>query len=149
MMRFINSCSATQAGDKLPLPVGVQSTQHMRVYYCFLAKSTKQVQNKEDTDELMQILLKSRITTETEIPEEDHVLSIDGVKFFARGDLHALKAKQKQGKTTALKVILGALTNGELFKLKSQMSRPRRWRRPRPWPWPRRGCRRSSTRPGR
>ena len=74
---------------------------------------------KYSREELRGILEDSRITTSTEVPEADYVLSIDNVGLFARDDIHAVKAKQKAGKTSALKVILSVLMGGSLFRLKS------------------------------
>ena len=74
---------------------------------------------KYSSEELRVILEDSRITTSTEVPEANYVLSIDNVGFFARDDIHAIKAKQKAGKTSTLKVILSTLMGGSLFRLKS------------------------------
>ena len=64
---------------------------------------------------------KLRITSETVLPHEQAVLSVDGVPIFELGDIGALKAKQKAGKTTTLKVMTGCLMKGELFRLKSEI----------------------------
>lgn len=79
---------------------------------------------KENKEELKAMLETSRVTTQTEIPEEDYILTVDDVGTFARGDIHAIKAKQKSGKTTALKVILSALMGGNLFRLHSLLDSP-------------------------
>ena len=65
-----------------------------------------------------------RIMTSTEVPPEEPSLSVDGVGFFALDDIHAVKAKQKQGKTTALKICLSALLKGQMFRLKSELTEP-------------------------
>lgn len=65
-----------------------------------------------------------RMCTYTEVPPISYTLSVDGVGFFALNDVHALKAKQKQGKTTALKVCVGAMLSGQLFRVKSEQEEP-------------------------
>ncbi len=60
-----------------------------------------------------------RITTQTVVSPEQPILTVDGVGFFALDDIHAVKAKQKAGKTTALKVMLAALLSGSQFRLQS------------------------------
>lgn len=65
-----------------------------------------------------------RIKTDTETPPEEPSLSVDGVGFFALNDIHAVKAKQKQGKTSALKVCAGALLSQSLFRLKGELQDP-------------------------
>ena len=51
-----------------------------------------------------------RITTQTEVPPEQPVLSLDGVGFFALGDIHALK-----GKTVNIATIPNNAHFGKLF----------------------------------
>lgn len=65
-----------------------------------------------------------RITTSTDVPPEEPALSVDGVGFFALCDIHGVKAKQKQGKTTALKVMVAALLKGEQFRVKCELEEP-------------------------
>ena len=65
-----------------------------------------------------------RITTQTEVPPEQPVLSLDGVGFFALGDIHALKGKQKQGKSSVLKVMAAALLSGQTFRIKGELQDP-------------------------
>lgn len=65
-----------------------------------------------------------RIMTGTEVKPIEPSLSVDGVSFFALGDIHGLKAKQKQGKTTALKVMAAALLRGSVFRVKSMLQSP-------------------------
>lgn len=74
--------------------------------------------------ERLSLLEASRITTATEVKSEAYALSIDGVGFFALNDLHALKGKQKSGKSAVLKVCTAALLNGQQFRLKSELEEP-------------------------
>lgn len=69
-------------------------------------------------------LLDLRITTTTVVEPEKPAISIDGVGAFALEDIHGLKAKQKSGKTTALKVIASALLAGGMFRVKSELEEP-------------------------
>ena len=73
---------------------------------------------------LRQILVETRIRTDTEVPPEEYALEVDGKGIFALRDIHAVKAKQKAGKTTALKVVVAALLIGVLFRLKSLLTAP-------------------------
>ena len=52
-------------------------------------------------------------------------LEVDGTGFFARRDIHAVKAKAKAGKTTTLKVFIAALLLGVMFRVKSLLENPR------------------------
>lgn len=65
-----------------------------------------------------------RITTQTEVAPEAYSLSVDGTGFFALGDIHGLKGKQKSGKSAALKVCLAALLGGSQFRVKSELESP-------------------------
>ena len=70
-------------------------------------------------EELRQILRETRIRTVTEVPPEEYALEVDEKGIFALRDIHAIKAKQKAGKTTALKVMIAALLVGVMFRVKS------------------------------
>lgn len=72
----------------------------------------------------LDVLESMRITTQTEVEPIAYSLTVDGVGFFALNDVHGLKAKQKQGKTTVLKVCAGALMAGQLFRVKSELAEP-------------------------
>ena len=79
---------------------------------------TKDLVEKNKRLEELELL---RITTQTVLPPEKASISIDGVPFFEIGDIGAVKAKQKAGKTTMLKTLCGAWMNGSLFRLKSEV----------------------------
>lgn len=66
-------------------------------------------------------LEKYRISSKTEIVPEQPCLSIDGVGFFTKGNIHAIKGEAKAGKTTVSKVIISALMKGEMFHLQSEI----------------------------
>lgn len=87
-----------------------------------VAQPTAEEQSKE---QLRQVLRETRIRTDTEVPPEEYVLEVDGKGIFARRDIHAVKAKQKAGKTTALKVFIAALLTGVMFRVKSLLEKPR------------------------
>ena len=78
-----------------------------------------------EREQLLKMLEATRIRTDTVVPPEEHVLEVDGTGFFARRDIHAIKAKQKAGKTTALKVMTAALLTGSMFRLNSLLEEPR------------------------
>ena len=83
---------------------------------------TEEEQRKE---KLRGILRKTRIRTDTEVPPEEYALRVDDKGIFALRDIHAVKAKQKAGKTTALKVMMAALLLGEKFRLKALLEKPK------------------------
>lgn len=87
-----------------------------------VAQQTAEEQAKE---QLRQVLRETRIRTDTDVPPEEYALEVDGKGIFALRDIHAIKAKQKAGKTTALKVMMAALLQGEKFRLKSLLEMPR------------------------
>ena len=85
----------------------------------------KPTAEEQDRERLRKILGDTRIRTDTEVPELDYALEVDGTGFFARRDIHAVKAKAKAGKTTTLKVFIAALLQGEMFRIKSLLTNPR------------------------
>ena len=80
---------------------------------------------EQEIEQLRQVLRETRIRTDTEVPPEEYALEVDGKGIFARRDIHAIKAKQKAGKTTALKVCIAALLLGLIFRVKSLLVKPR------------------------
>lgn len=62
-------------------------------------------------------LLKFRVSAKDEFPPEVCLLEIDGVPFFAKGDIHAIKAKQKQGKTNAISIMVATILCGKWGRL--------------------------------
>lgn len=87
-----------------------------------VAQPTAEEQTKE---QLRQVLRETRIRSDTEVPPEEYALEVDDKGIFALRDIHAVKAKQKAGKTTALKVFIAALLQGEKFRVKSLLEKPR------------------------
>ena len=59
--------------------------------------------------ELKEKLYSLRLSVEEKIEEDQYMLEIDGNGFFAKGDLSAIKAKAKHGKTNAISVMAAAL----------------------------------------
>ena len=86
-----------------------------------VSQPTGDEQRQEERLELLEGL---RITTATEVEAEQPALSVDGVGFFAIDDIHGVKAKQKQGKTTALKICVAALLKGQMFRVRSELQEP-------------------------
>ncbi len=82
------------------------------------------VNQKTEQEERLELLLSFRIATQTEVKPEAYALSVDGVGFFALGDLHAVKGKQKSGKSAVLKVCVAALMAGHQFRVKSELEEP-------------------------
>lgn len=73
-----------------------------------------------ENDRFLEEMKALRIKTDTVIPPELPILSIDGIPVFEQGDIAAIKGKQKEGKTTVLKAMVGAWLKGSLFRLKSE-----------------------------
>ena len=71
--------------------------------------------------DLAPMLIQSGTVVEPEVP----ALTVDDIGMFALSDIHALKGKQKCGKTTALKVCLAAWMKGNQFRIKSGLEHPR------------------------
>lgn len=82
-------------------------------------------EEEQKRERLRMILSDTRIRTSTEVPDLEYALEVDGTGFFARRDIHAVKAKAKAGKTTTLKVFIAALLLGEMFRVKSLLENPR------------------------
>ena len=82
-------------------------------------------EEEQKRERLRMILSDTRIRTSTEVPDLEYALEVDGTGFFARRDIHAVKAKAKAGKTTTLKVFIAALLQGEEFRVKSLLENPR------------------------
>ena len=80
--------------------------------------------DEQQKEQLLQVLRETRIRTDTEVPPEEYALEVDGKGIFALRDIHAIKAKQKAGKTTALKVFIAALLQGVMFRVKSLLEKP-------------------------
>ena len=66
-----------------------------------------------------------RIDTKTKIPPVKKALSVYGVCILEKEDLVAIKAKQKAGKTTALKTMVAAWLKGKMFHLESDLKEPK------------------------
>lgn len=71
------------------------------------------------------LLNETMITTQSQVEPIKYALSVDGIGCFSIGDIHGIKAKQKQGKTTALKILAAALLKGRQFRVKSELESPR------------------------
>jgi RecA-family ATPase len=81
-------------------------------------------EEEQERERLRKILGETRIRTDTMVPDLEYALEVDGTGFFARRDIHAVKAKAKAGKTTTLKVFIAALLLGAMFRVKSLMEKP-------------------------
>lgn len=83
--------------------------------------SNDELQREQRRRELAALRISSSTVVEPEVP----TLTVDGVGLFALSDIHALKGKQKCGKTTALKVCLAAWLKGQQFRVASGLKEPR------------------------
>ena len=100
--------------------------------------ATTTLDDEKMTDEdILKLWEGLRITTKTDVPELEPIIKVSykeeekddhkesEVGIFTKRDIHGIKAKQKQGKTTVLKVILAALLLGKMFRLKSCLENPK------------------------
>lgn len=83
--------------------------------------TAEEQKENERREALAQLLVQSS----TEVQPEEYALTVDGVGVFARNDIHAIKGKQKCGKTTVLKVCIAAWLNGRQFRVASGFDEPR------------------------
>ncbi len=77
------------------------------------------------TVQLRQKLAATLVSYDTEVEPEQYALSVDGVGFFSLRDIHGVKAKQKNGKSSALKVCAAALLSGQQFRVRSELTAPK------------------------
>ena len=75
-------------------------------------------EQEKERIEKQEVLKKHLISVKDEYPPEKCILMVDDVPFFANGDLCAIKAKQKQGKTNAISIMVAAILCGQWGQLK-------------------------------
>lgn len=85
----------------------------------------KPTAEEQERERIKKMLHETRIRSDTEVPPEEYTLKVDDKGIFALRDVHAVKAKAKAGKTTALKVFIAALLMGVMFRVKSLLEKPR------------------------
>lgn len=81
------------------------------------AAANKPTEEEAIRKQFVENLLKFRVSAKDEFPPEVCLIEIDGVPFFAKGDIHAIKAKQKQGKTNAISIMVAAILCGKWGRL--------------------------------
>lgn len=117
-----NETENVQQPEQLTGPVNDQAQKVNDI----VGEAVNQPSAEDQKRELLrQILRDTRIRTDTVVPDMECALEVDGTGFFARRDIHAVKAKAKAGKTTTLKVFIAALLLGEMFRVKSLLENPR------------------------
>lgn len=82
-------------------------------------------EQEKEREEMLMELNKHLISVEDEYPPEVCLLIVDGVPFFAKGDVSAIKAKQKQGKTNAISIMVAAILCGKWGQLKCALKNAR------------------------
>lgn len=75
--------------------------------------------NSPEWNELLEELKKYEIRCDTVLPEMRHLLQIDGVNCFPRGELVAISGKEKCGKTTDCRILVTALLKEEYMGIKA------------------------------
>ena len=81
--------------------------------------SATQLSSHPEWDEIQQKIEQFFIDSNTQLEERKHLLEIDGIKCFPRGDLVAISGKEKCGKTTACRIIATALLKGDFEPIKA------------------------------
>lgn len=89
------------------------------------APVSKDAEAEDRAAERRRVLAETLITLDTEVEPLRFSLSVDGVGLFSLLDIHGVKAKQKAGKTTMLKVCAAAWLGGAQFRLRSELEAPR------------------------
>lgn len=77
--------------------------------------------DQEASSKLVDELRAFRMSVADQYPPEVYLLENDGVGFFAKGDIHAIKAKQKNGKTNAIAIMVAAILGGDWGPLRSAL----------------------------
>lgn len=70
--------------------------------------------------EAKELLEKYQVNRHTQLAEQKHLLEINGVKCFPRGDLVAISGKEKCGKTTVCRMLVTALLSGKYGAIKAR-----------------------------
>ena len=70
-------------------------------------------------EKILEQITKYRIRSRTPLAEMKHLLNINGINCFPRGDLVAISGKEKCGKTTDCRIIVSALLKGEYMGVKA------------------------------
>ncbi len=84
-------------------------------------KKDKTISLTPEEKKCLEHLNQFRITSQTEIPEEEYVFKVQGVGCMPLGDLSAVKAAPKKGKTTSLKRIVATALMGKSGQLTSDL----------------------------
>ncbi|MGM9698355.1 MAG: AAA family ATPase [Prevotella sp.] len=82
-------------------------------------------EQEKEHEKLLLELKKHLISVMDEYPPEECLLKVDGVPFFAKGDISAIKAKQKQGKTNAISLMVAAILCGNWGQLVCELENAR------------------------
>lgn len=65
------------------------------------------------------------LTMSDEFPPEECLMELHGISFLAKGDIHAIKAKQKQGKSHTIAIMIATLLGCNYFSIKGKLSNPK------------------------
>lgn len=116
----------TYATENVQQNAGQVENQALQTVKNIVGKDVNQpTAEEQERENLRELLRETRICSNTEVPPEEYALEVDGKGIFALRDIHAIKAKQKAGKTTALKVLIASLLLGVMFRVKSLLEKPK------------------------
>ena len=122
-MKGNNVCVNVQQPEEL---AGHVNNQAQEVVENIVSEAVNQPTAEEQKEnERREALARLLVQSGTEVQPEEFALTVDGVGVFARNDIHAIKGKQKCGKTTVLKVCIAAWLNGRQFRVTSGFDKPR------------------------
>lgn len=119
--------SEMQAGHPIPSsePPKEMPVMNIETAQTIIAQTLNQPTDEElKREERRQLLQALRIKSDTLVEPEQYTLSVDGVGFFALKDIHALKGKQKSGKSAALKWFAAAMMGGRQGRVESLLKEP-------------------------
>ena len=89
-----------------------------------MEKKNNKVNLSAEEQKSLERFNKFRIMSDTQVPEEQFVFAVHGVGCMPLGDLSAVKAEPKMGKTTAIKRIVATALKGDLGQLQSVLKNP-------------------------
>lgn len=117
-----------KAGQPIPSSEATnrQPVMNLEAAEAIIARTLSQPTDEERQGrERLELLRSLRIKSDTAVEPEQYALSVDGVGFFAMKDIHALKGKQKSGKSAILKWCAATLVAGSLGRVESLLREPR------------------------
>lgn len=86
-----------------------------------LINASAETEDEKKERQFKEELQRHIISMATEYPDDENIFEIQGVKCFAKGDLVSIKAKQKQGKSLLISILISTITSSEWGTIKCLM----------------------------